>query len=118
MARPRLEENIRLPVEELQSEKKRKAFNIWIADIENLLKAQASIPDLINREHLSRESLLAMIHGRESPLSRREREILLLVRQKLQNKEIANVLHLSIRTVKMHVSNMLSKLDVDTRNEL
>jgi DNA-binding NarL/FixJ family response regulator len=51
-------------------------------------------------------------------LSGREREVLLLVLENLSNKEIASRLHISERTAKFHVSNLLSKFDLKSRQGL
>ena len=48
-------------------------------------------------------------------LSSREREILVLLTQQLTNGEIAARLSLSEKTVRNHVSNILTKLQVSTR---
>jgi DNA-binding NarL/FixJ family response regulator len=50
-------------------------------------------------------------------LSTREAEILLLLGRSLSNKEIADELDISLKTVRNHVSNILSKLGVATRQE-
>lgn len=50
-------------------------------------------------------------------LTSRESEILRLVSQGIQNKEIAAVLGIKVRTVEYHVSNILRKLGVSTRIE-
>jgi DNA-binding NarL/FixJ family response regulator len=50
-------------------------------------------------------------------LTEREKEILKLVTRGLSNKEIAQILKLSDGTVKVHVSNILSKLNVASRTE-
>lgn len=48
----------------------------------------------------------------------REDEILELVRRRLSNKEIAEILQIRVSTVKFHLSNVLSKLHVSSRHEL
>ena len=51
-------------------------------------------------------------------LSRREQEVLNLLLENLANKEIGNKLNISERTVKFHVSNLLSKFGVRRRADL
>jgi len=51
-------------------------------------------------------------------LSERELEVLFLVSQGKTNREIADVLALSEKTVRNHVSNLLEKLDKSNRIEL
>jgi DNA-binding NarL/FixJ family response regulator len=53
-----------------------------------------------------------------STLTVREREVLGLVLENLSNKEIASRLHISERTVKFHVSNLLAKFQAKGRQEL
>jgi DNA-binding NarL/FixJ family response regulator len=53
-----------------------------------------------------------------SELSRREREVLDALLENLANKEIASRLNISERTVKFHVSNLLSKFGVRRRADL
>ena len=52
------------------------------------------------------------------PLSQREREVLRAVTENLANKEIANMLSISVRTVKFHVSALLAKFGVSNRAQL
>lgn len=53
-----------------------------------------------------------------TPLTSREAEVLQLVRRGLANKEIARRLGLSEKTVKFHVSNVLSKAHMASRAQL
>lgn len=50
-------------------------------------------------------------------LTAREREVLLLIAQGKSNKEIADELFITLKTVKTHVSNILSKLQVEDRTQ-
>lgn len=50
-------------------------------------------------------------------LTEREMEILLLMSEGKTNQEIADELFISIKTVKVHVSNILAKLDVQDRTQ-
>jgi DNA-binding NarL/FixJ family response regulator len=54
---------------------------------------------------------------KESSLSGREAEVLMLAARALSNREIAENLHLSETTVKRHLSNVYEKLGVRTRAE-
>jgi len=54
----------------------------------------------------------------ETNVSNREKEILKLVSQGQSNKMIADVLHISIRTVETHRLNLLRKLDVNNAAEM
>ncbi|MCF8002427.1 MAG: response regulator transcription factor [Halanaerobiales bacterium] len=51
------------------------------------------------------------------PLTERELEVLALLGRGLSNQEIADELVVSIKTVKTHVSNILAKLEVDSRTQ-
>lgn len=46
-------------------------------------------------------------------ISNRERQVLVCVAQGLMNKEIANQLHISVRTVEVHRLNLKKKLKID-----
>ena len=52
-----------------------------------------------------------------SPLTEREQEILMLTAKGVSNKDIADNLCLSIRTVQSHLSNIFKKLAVGSRTE-
>ena len=56
--------------------------------------------------------------GSGAGLTAREREVLELVQHRLANKEIGEVLRIGERTVKFHVSNILTKLGMRSRHDL
>lgn len=56
-------------------------------------------------------------HGLIEPLSDREIEVLRLLAQGLTNKDIAQTLILSVRTVEAHLRNIFGKLNVRSRTE-
>jgi len=80
----------------------------------------------VPREVLSRfvDSILSSAQGRRlradtpSDLSRREQEVLSALLENLANKEVADRLNISERTVKFHVSNLLAKFGVRRRADL
>jgi two-component system, NarL family, response regulator NreC len=51
-------------------------------------------------------------------LSQREQEVLKLIAEGLMNREIAEKLNISVRTVERHRENIMSKLNLHTRAEL
>lgn len=82
-------------------------------------------PDQIPAEKIRRtvinrktgEILAPVLIPAEKQLTHREKEILLLIRQGLFSKEIADKLNLSIYTVNNHRKNILAKLNVDNMME-
>ena len=66
---------------------------------------------------LSRNSVedSSTLSVKTSPLSDREQEVVRLLADGLRDREIAEQLYISERTVKFHIKNMLTKLDVKTR---
>lgn len=66
---------------------------------------------IIERDHMPQEYLL------HDDLTNRETEILRLIAQGLSNQEIADECFITLKTVKTHVSNILSKLDVSDRTQ-
>ena len=51
-------------------------------------------------------------------LTTREQEVMRLIARGYSYKEIASRLHLSVKTIETHVSNVLRKLQLSNRNEL
>lgn len=58
------------------------------------------------------------INSKYERLSKREREILPLVSLGYSNKEIAKRLFISVKTVEVHKSNLMKKLELETFSEL
>ncbi len=73
--------------------------------------------DAVMRQFASPNEAAAKDRER-SPLSQREREIVVLVAQGFKNKEIAERMFISEQTVKNHLHNIFDKLGVSDRLEL
>lgn len=58
------------------------------------------------------------MQGAEDDLTEREREVLLLIADGKSNQDIAEELHISVKTVKTHVSNLLMKCELEDRTQL
>lgn len=54
----------------------------------------------------------------ESKITKRERDVILLINQGMSNKEIAAQLHISENTVKNHISNIFAKLGISDRSQV
>jgi two-component system response regulator NreC len=63
-------------------------------------------------------ALFAPRPGLDGMLSRREREVLALIADGLTNQQIADGLHLSVRTIEAHRASIKVKLGVSRRAEL
>jgi DNA-binding NarL/FixJ family response regulator len=75
-----------------------------------LIALVAGDTDASDRHERARERL--------GTLSSREREVAVAVGQGFANAEIAAELHMSVATVKAHVSRLLTKLEVDNRVQI
>ena len=85
-------------------------FGVWVAAGE----------DLLGRLEKHAEKLIQLCQMSQSPilLTRRQREVLHEVLQISSNKDIAEKVHISVRTVKFHISALLAKFGVASRMEL
>jgi DNA-binding NarL/FixJ family response regulator len=90
------------------------------ATVESVTHGEAFSSPKVTAALFRRIASLAM-EGRAAanvpPLSRREEEVLSLIRRGLSNKEIANHLTIELTTVKNHVHSLLRKLQVGSRAE-
>lgn len=75
---------------------------------------QPSVADLVSRSSNYDEYLNVSIDKINS-LTKREYEVLILIAEGLNNKDIADKLYISEKTVKNHVSNIFKKLDLNDR---
>ncbi|MEA2124152.1 MAG: hypothetical protein QOI80_934 [Solirubrobacteraceae bacterium] len=88
------------------------------------LAKDAQTRDLLNAIHLASRGMqlqlmpLAENGDRDSLLTSREGDVLLLLRQDRSNAEIALALHISVETVRSHASSIYRKLGVSSRRTL
>lgn len=76
------------------------------------------LPPRLLADYIKQNEIIRAHRGRHPALTKREQQILGLVVRRLSNKEIAEILKLSERTVKFHISNLFSKLEVHGRRNL
>jgi DNA-binding NarL/FixJ family response regulator len=93
-----------------------------VATIERTARGEAVCPPAVTASLLERIAVLA--NGRRDrpqlvdQLTSREVEIVRLIEQGMSNKEIASALCIAVPTVKNHVHNVLSKLNLQRRRDL
>ena len=83
-------------------------YNLWNERRAPMERIKRTV---INRK--TGEILASAVVPADQQLTKREKEILLLIRQGFLSKEIASKLNLSIYTVHNHRKNILAKLNVD-----
>jgi two-component system, NarL family, response regulator DegU len=66
---------------------------------------------------VAKEAGVKYVHMDNSPLTRREAEVLRLMAEGKSNKMIGEFLYISEKTVKNHVSSILQKMEVDDRTQ-
>lgn len=92
---------------------KRPTASLRWEDGKLILEAPMVLRVPVDFETLTPKLILASVK-----LTRREQQVLEGVAKGRANKEIGEQVHLSERTVKFHVSNLLKKFKVPTRYEL
>ena len=78
----------------------------------------AQIKTLYERQQSGMNIIRKAIIRKKSPLTRREREVALLAKERLTAQEIADELFISSATVKTILRSVYTKLDVHSRGEL
>ncbi|HEX6045093.1 MAG TPA: response regulator transcription factor [Pyrinomonadaceae bacterium] len=99
---------------------KQAAVDELIDAIQTVAKGGSYI-DRASRETMAHSHLDRRVYKGEpqgKPLSRREVQILSLVANGYTNKEIANELSISVKTVETHKTNSMQKLDLKSRAEI
>ena len=99
--------------------------NVAVDYIEKLLAASADgeldvMPEVAAHHSLPDEPPVRLSAPEQplvEPLTNREIDVLDLLAQRLQNKEIAEKLFVSNQTVKSHLKNIYQKLNVSSRRE-
>ena len=99
---------------------KRAAATDLVSAIRAVYNGEAALSPAITRllleDYLSRDT-----HREEddpNALSSREREVLQLIAEGKTSREIAEILHLSVKTVQSHRTSLMQKLDLHDRGDL
>jgi DNA-binding NarL/FixJ family response regulator len=96
------------------------AYNELLSAIRSVYRGEAVLSPAITRLVIEDYLRWGDLRPRnvDNGLSHREREVLQLIAEGYTNKEIADILCISIKTVQAHRSNLMSKLDLHDKSEL
>lgn len=92
--------------------------NELVAAIRAVCSGESVLDPIVTRKLLQR--IVGLAKGtseRKGELSQREIEVLRLATRGMSNNDIANVLCLSVRTVKAHLTNIFNKMGVGCRTD-
>jgi two-component system, NarL family, response regulator LiaR len=84
------------------------------ASVRKIAEGQDVISDSVRAKIYEKKHAQPELH---EELTARESEVLKEIAKGLSNQEIADELYISLKTVKTHVSNILSKLQVEDRTQ-
>ncbi len=96
---------------------KREVDQALLTAIRAVYRGDAFLTNAVERS-LAREWMSDDSAGPEEPLSPREQEVLKLISEAHTNRDIAEILMLSEKTVESHRANLLRKLGMRDRVEL
>jgi NarL family two-component system response regulator LiaR len=85
--------------------------------IQDVYQGEASLHPSIARRLLREFNRPATAPATDEPLTEREVEVIVLIAQGYSNQMIGDLLFISERTVRTHVSNILSKLHLANRTQ-
>jgi len=96
------------------------AYNELLSAIRSVYRGEAVLSPAITRLVIEDYLRWGDLRPRnvDNGLSHREREVLQLIAEGYTNKEIADILCISIKTVQAHRSNLMEKLDLHDKSEL
>jgi two-component system response regulator DegU len=83
----------------------------------NQLRRMTYLEESAANSGTSQEADVKYVAGDNSPLTKREAEVLRLMAEGKSNKGIGEFLYISEKTVKNHVSSILQKMEVDDRTQ-
>lgn len=89
-----------------------------VAAIRGVHKEGAFLPPRVAREVIAHYVRPAAAEPRGPRLTEREKQVLILVAEGKSNREIAEPLCISVKTVMVHRANIMEKLGVHSRTEL
>ena len=91
--------------------------NMLLDAIRDVYAGQSSLHPIIAHKVIQELNKPSSLPPTEEPLTERELEILKYIAQGMTNQEIADVLVVSERTIRTHVSHILSKLHLANRTQ-
>lgn len=86
------------------------------SEVEWLKNLPPAAPTVIHDASTPHRTTHSLIVGAE-PLTQREQQVLGLIANGLPNKDIAEHLHISVNTLKVHIRNLYSKMGVENRTQ-
>ena len=88
-----------------------------VAAIGMLYRGDSVIHKRMTKKLITYQQQKMKVESKENELTEREKEILFELVKGLSNKEIAEVLYISDKTVKIHINKIFKKLNVKSRSQ-